>query len=89
MTREEKNQLLRQYAAGEVSWTSLRSRGFESYRDVLAGLGRLHLRPPIAPMDGPNIETRRRAREVIRSALQEAPEPTANPTWPQQRTRSR
>ena len=43
MTHDEKNQLLRQYAAGEISWTSLRGRGFENYRDVLAGLGRLHL----------------------------------------------
>ncbi len=72
MTHDEKNQLLRQYAAGEISWTSLRGRGFENYRDVLAGLGRLHLRPPIAPMDGPNVEARRRAREVIRGALQQA-----------------
>lgn len=72
-SQEQKDQQLRQYAAGEISWTSLRGRGFDNCRDVLAGLRRLHLRPPIARMDGPNIEARRRARAVIRSALQQAP----------------
>jgi len=73
MSQEQKAQLLRQYAAGEISWTSLRGRGFDNYRDVLAGLGRLRLRPPIAPMDGPNVGARRRARAIIRTALQQAP----------------
>lgn len=69
MTQPDKEILLRQYAAGEVTWTSLRGRGITNYRDVLAGLGELGLRPPIAPMDGPNVEARSRARTVVRQAL--------------------
>ena len=72
MTQDEKDTLLRDYAAGEITWTSLRGRGIENYRDVLAGLGRLKLRPPVAPMDGPNVAARLRAREMIRDALRQA-----------------
>lgn len=72
MTQDEKEKLLRQYAAGEITWTSLRGRGIENYRDVLAGLGRLQLRPPVAPMDGPNVAARLKGREIIREALRQA-----------------
>ena len=72
MTETEKDALLRQYAAGEITWTSLRGRGVENYRDVLAGLGRLGLRPPVAPMEGPNVEARRRGRAIVRQALEHA-----------------
>lgn len=72
MTQDEKDTLLREYAAGEITWTSLRGRGIENYRDVLAGLGRLKLRPPVAPMEGPNVAARLRAREMIRDALRQA-----------------
>ncbi len=61
MTESERDRLIRQYAAGEITWSLLRQRGIENYRDVLAGLGELGLRPPIAPMEGPNVETRARA----------------------------
>jgi len=44
MTADEKEALLRQYAAGDITWTSLRGRGIDNYRDVLAGLGELGLR---------------------------------------------
>ncbi len=71
MTEAERNALLHQYAAGELTWTSLRGRGIDNYRDVLAGLGRLGLRPPVAPMDGPNVEARRRGRAIIRAALEQ------------------
>lgn len=71
MTIDEER-LLREYAAGEIAWSSLRRRGFENYRDVLAGLGELGLRPPVAPMEGPNVEARRRGREVVRRALAQA-----------------
>ena len=70
MTKNEKETLLRQYAAGEITWTSLRGRGIENYRDVLAGLGSLGLRPPVAPMEGPNVDARRRGRAVVRQALE-------------------
>ena len=72
MTQNEREALLRQYAAGEITWTSLRGRGIENYRDVLAGLGELGLRPPTAAMEGPNVEARLRGRAIIRRALQEA-----------------
>src|SRR5258708_7059767 len=44
--------LLRQYAKGEVTWHELCARGFDDYVEVLAGLGELGLRPPIAPLEG-------------------------------------
>jgi len=61
--------LLRQYAQGEVTWRELRERGFDDYIAVLGGLGELGLRPPIAPLDGPNREARERGRAIIRAAL--------------------
>lgn len=72
MPESEKEQLLRQYAAGQITWRAMRERGFENYLDVLAGLGELGLRQPIAPMEGPNVEVRRRARALLREALEEA-----------------
>jgi len=64
--------LLRAYAAGQVSWRTLRERGFETYFEVLAGLGGLGLRPPIAPLAGPNREARERGRAILREALRAA-----------------
>jgi hypothetical protein len=72
MTESERDKLIRQYAAGEITWSAMRERGIDSYVDVLAGLGRLGLRPPVAPMDGPNVEARRRGRAMIREALKAA-----------------
>jgi hypothetical protein len=69
MTEDERHNLLRQYAAGEITWVLLREREIENYRDVLAGLGELGLRPPMAPMEGPNVIARLRARAIIREAL--------------------
>lgn len=74
MTDSEQDGLIRRYAAGEVTWHALRELGFASYLDVLAGLGRLGLRPPIAPLDGPNAEARRHARALLREALAQAGE---------------
>jgi hypothetical protein len=50
----------------------LRRTGFENYVDVLAALGDLGLRPPIAPMEGPNVEARQRGRALLRQALKDA-----------------
>ncbi len=72
MTLDEKQALLRQYAAGDITWTSLRGPGIDNYRDVLAGLGALGLRPPIAPMDGPNVDARLRGRAMLRQAIEQA-----------------
>lgn len=69
MTTAERDILLRQYAAGDLTWLSLRGRGIDNYREVLAGLGELGLRPPMAPMDGPNVAARLRGRAMIREAL--------------------
>ncbi len=69
MAETDKQKLIRQYAAGEIAWHALRERGFRDYVEVLGILGELGLRPPIAPMEGPNAEARRRGRAVIREAL--------------------
>jgi len=65
----EREALLRLYAARGVSWRELRERGFADYIEVLGGLGELGLRPPVAPMEGPNREARERGRALIREAL--------------------
>ena len=69
MTDTDKEKLIRQYAAGEITWHALREQGFDDYVQVLGGLGELGLRPPVAPMSGPNVEARQRGRAVIREAL--------------------
>jgi hypothetical protein len=69
MTANEKEKLIREYATGDVTWRDLRERGFGNYVEVLGALGELGLRPPIAPMTGPNVEARQRARALIREAL--------------------
>jgi hypothetical protein len=66
----EREKLLRAYAKGDITWRSLRAKGMDSYLDVLGGLGELGLRPPVAPMDGPNVESRMRSRAIIRAALE-------------------
>ncbi len=65
----EREALLRRYARGELTWHDLRQRGFDDYVEVLAGLGELGLRPPVAPLEGPNREARERGRAIIRQAL--------------------
>jgi hypothetical protein len=69
MTESEREKLIRQYAAGQITWHELRERGFEDYVQVLGALGELGLRPPLAPMEGPNREARERGRTIIRAAL--------------------
>jgi len=60
MTKDEREQLVRRYAADEISWHELRERGFDDYVEVLGPLGELRLRPPMARMQGPNDEVRQR-----------------------------
>lgn len=69
MPESERQKMIRQYAAGDITWRVLRERGFDNYVEVLAALGELGLRPPVAPMEGPNVEARRRGRAIIRDAL--------------------
>jgi len=66
---EESERLIQQYAAGAITWHEMREHGFGDYVEVLAGLGKLGLRPPVAPMDGPNRAARERGRTIIREAL--------------------
>ena len=73
MTENEREKLIREYAAGDITWRALREKGFESFLDVLAGLGKLGLRPPVAPMDGPNAAARQRASALVRDALKAKP----------------
>jgi hypothetical protein len=73
MQRDERQALIRQYSSGKITWHELRERGFEDYIQVLAGLGELGLRPPVAPMEGPNRAARERGRAVIRAALRARP----------------
>ena len=69
MIDADRETLIRHYAAGEITWSALRERGFDNYVQVLSALGELGLRPPIAPMEGPNVEARERGRAMIREAL--------------------
>ena len=69
MTETDRERLIRQYAAREITWRELRERGFESFVEVLGGLDALGLRPPVAPMDGPKVAARERGRAAIREAL--------------------
>jgi hypothetical protein len=66
---QRREKLLRDYAAGKVSWSTLRRRGFDDYVAVLGGLGALGLRPPVAPLEGVNRAARERGRALLRRAL--------------------
>ena len=70
----EREALLRDYAAGEMTWRALRERGFEDYVEVLGGLGELGLRPPMAPMEGPNLAARLRGRALLGRLLRQKAE---------------
>jgi len=69
MDNQEPETLLRKYAAGEMTWSALREQGFDNYLHVLSGLGKLGLRPPVAPLQGPHRAVRERGRAAIREAL--------------------
>ncbi len=73
MTESETEKLIRAYAAGEITWTSLRERGFDNFAEVLGALGDLGLRQPVAAREGPNVAARQRGRAFIREALKAAP----------------
>jgi hypothetical protein len=75
MNPQEKETLIRQYAAGEITWHALRERGFDNYVEVLSGLGELGLKYPVAPMSGPNVEARQRGIAFLRQRFQEQATP--------------
>ena len=68
--RKVSEEQIRAYAAGELAWATLR-RADVLYEDVLAGLGEFGLRPPFAPMEGPNRETRERGIRLLRELLEQ------------------
>jgi hypothetical protein len=49
---------VRHCAAGKLSWRDLAKYGLVSYTHVLAAMADLNLRPYMAPLTGPNVETR-------------------------------
>ncbi len=67
----ERKRLLEDYAACRITWHELQERGFAAYLEVLGGLGELGLRPPIAPMEGPNLAARERGLALLRQVLSE------------------
>ena len=69
----ERENLIRQYAAGEVTWRALRDQGVADYVEVLGGLGELGLRPPLARMTGPNIAARTRGQALLKRLLASPP----------------
>jgi hypothetical protein len=69
MTQTDRERLIRQYAAREVTWRERRERGFEDYVEVLVALSVLGLRPPVASMHWPNVAARERGRAAIREGL--------------------
>ena len=75
MINADRETLIRQYAAGEITWHALRERGFDNYVEVLGVLGELGLRVPVAPMEGPNVEARQRGRALLRRLLQQQTAP--------------
>ena len=69
---QEREQLSRAYASGRISRGELRQRGFADYVEVLASLGEIGLRPPMAPMEGSSRNARERGRALLRRLLREA-----------------
>jgi hypothetical protein len=69
MSEADNEKLIRQYAAGEITWRALRERGLTitcrfSGHSVDSVFG-----PLVAPIRGPNVEARERGRAIIREAL--------------------
>jgi hypothetical protein len=66
----EREHLIRRYAALDISWRELQERGFDTYDQVLMGLGELGLKYPVAPMTGPNVEARLRGIAMLEEAIE-------------------
>jgi hypothetical protein len=69
MSPKVREALIRKYASGEMSWHDLRAEGVTDYYDVLAELGRLSLKPPVALMSGPNVAARERGLLALKALL--------------------
>jgi hypothetical protein len=64
-------EVLRKYARGELTSRAVRDETGLDYSEILAGLGRLGLRPPVASFDGINGPALRRGVAVLLEALAE------------------
>jgi hypothetical protein len=64
-------EVLRKYARGELTSRAVRDETGMDYSEILAGLGRLGLRPPVANFDGINGPALRRGVAVMLEALAE------------------
>jgi len=62
---------LRKYARGELTSGAVRDDTGMDYSEILAGLGKLELRPPVASFDGINGPALRRGVAVMFEALAE------------------
>jgi hypothetical protein len=65
-------QLVRDCADGKVSWRDLALHGYTSYYSVLCSMADLGLHPYIAPLTGPNVETRIAGMKVLEEILTRA-----------------
>lgn len=66
---KEREELIRKYAAGEITWSSLRCRASRISLKFLRLWERLGLRYRVAPMERPNRDARMRGRALIRELL--------------------
>lgn len=73
MTEAQRDQI-RRYAAGDLAWRTMRNDGWR-YADILAGLGKLGLRPPHVRPEGPNAAALARGTDVMRMLLARQPRP--------------
>ncbi len=62
-------ELTAQYALGHKSFRELQDNGAIPYTAILAQLGEMNLRVPIARDIGPNLETRRAGMKLLAELL--------------------
>lgn len=61
----ELEKLIREYADGKISWDLMKAKGVKNYVQVLAGLGELGLKPPIAH-ENVQAPARKALRQILR-----------------------
>jgi hypothetical protein len=75
MTEAQRDELIRQYAAGGLGWSDIQDAGFRDWLEVLGALGERGLRLPSARMVGPNAQARQDARARLRQAIEDVRRP--------------
>ena len=74
MPESERQKMIRQYAAGDITWRVLRESGFENYVEVLARAGRAWPSPPYRCRRGAKC---RGARDVAAALIRRGPDGAA------------